>query len=179
MVFITLIFLSVGFISYMAFGTEVQTVILLNLPGTAAVNTIQALYALAICLSIPLQLFPAIRIAENGIFGKKSGKRNPTVKWLKNAFRLFAVLVCAGIAIAGSNDLDKFVSLVGSLCCLPLCFIFPPLFHLKAIAGTFRQKATDIILVVFGVCSMMYAAGITIALWSEGGDSAPISRCPA
>jgi proton-coupled amino acid transporter len=179
MVFITLIFLSVGFISYMAFGTEVQTVILLNLPGTTAVNTIQALYALAICLSIPLQLFPAIRIVENGLFGKKSGKRNPTVKWLKNSFRLFAVLVCAGIAIAGSNDLDKFVSLVGSLCCLPLCFIFPPLFHLKAIASTFRQKATDVILVVFGVCSMAYAAGITIALWSEGGESAPISRCPA
>ncbi|KAI8083361.1 transmembrane amino acid transporter protein-domain-containing protein [Gilbertella persicaria] len=178
MVFITGIFLSVGFISYLAFGSQVQTVILLNMPGTAVVNTVQGLYALAICLSIPLQLFPAIRIVENGLF-TRSGKYNAMVKWQKNIFRFVAVLVCAGVAIGGSSDLDKFVSLVGSLCCVPLCFFFPPLFHLKAIARTWRQKAIDIAIIVFGIASMTYTTGITIALWSEGGESAPISRCPA
>ncbi|CAO3626761.1 unnamed protein product [Cunninghamella blakesleeana] len=173
---ITIIFISVGFLSYLAFGNTVQTVILLNLPGTAAVNTVQALYALAICLSIPLQLFPAIRITENALFSK-SGKNNPIVKWQKNIFRFLSVLLCAGIAIAGSDDLDKFVSLVGSLCCLPLCFIFPPLFHLKAIASTWRQKAIDISIFVFGICSMTYATAITVSLWSAGGDGTPISRC--
>ncbi|CAO3617315.1 unnamed protein product [Cunninghamella echinulata] len=173
---ITLIFISVGFFSYLAFGDTVQTVILLNLPGTAAVNTVQGLYALAICLSIPLQLFPAIRISENAIFSK-SGKHNPIVKWQKNIFRFLAVLLCASIAIAGSGDLDKFVSLVGSLCCVPLCFIFPPLFHLKAIANTWRQKLIDISIFIFGVCSMTYTTGITIALWSAGGEDVPISRC--
>ncbi|KAG1133312.1 hypothetical protein G6F42_001560 [Rhizopus arrhizus] len=178
MVFITGIFLSVGFFSYLAFGSEVQTVILLNMPGTAVVNTVQGLYALAICLSIPLQLFPAIRIVENGLF-TRSGKYNNTVKWQKNVFRFASVLICACIAIGGSGDLDKFVSLVGSLCCVPLCFIFPPLFHLKAIAKSWRQKAVDITILIFGVLSMTYTTGITIALWSQGGESAPISRCPA
>ncbi|KAG2212789.1 hypothetical protein INT46_002117 [Mucor plumbeus] len=178
MVFITTIFLSVGFFSYLAFGSEVQTVILLNMPGTAVVNTVQGLYALAICLSIPLQLFPAIRIIENGLF-TRSGKFNNTVKWQKNVFRFVSVLICACIAIGGSGDLDKFVSLVGSLCCVPLCFIFPPLFHLKAIARSWRQKAIDITIIFFGVLSMTYTTGITIALWSQGGEAAPISRCPA
>ncbi|CAO3596757.1 unnamed protein product [Absidia cylindrospora] len=173
---ITSIFLSVGFISYLAFGDQVQTVILLNLPGTLAVNTIQALYALAICLSIPLQLFPAIRITENALFSR-SGKHNPVVKWQKNVFRFMAVLACACVAIIGSSDLDKFVSLVGSLCCVPLCFVFPPLFHYKAIANTWRQKTIDIMILVFGVLSMAYATGITLLLWSEGGAEAPISRC--
>lgn len=176
MVFITAIFLSVGFISYLAFGNKVQTVILLNMPATPMVNTVQALYALAICLSIPLQLFPAIRIIENLLF-TRSGKHNPIVKWEKNVFRLLAVLGCAGIAIAGSGDLDKFVSLVGSLCCVPLCFLFPPLFHFKAVARTWWKKALDIAVIVFGVLSMTYTTGITIALWSAGGEEAPISRC--
>ncbi|ORZ12600.1 transmembrane amino acid transporter protein-domain-containing protein [Absidia repens] len=176
MVGITSIFLSVGFISYLAFGDQVQTVILLNLPGTFAVNTVQALYALAICLSIPLQLFPAIRITETALFSR-SGKHNLVVKWQKNVFRFMAVLACAGVAIMGSSDLDKFVSLVGSLCCLPLCYLFPPLFHLKAIANTWRQKAIDITILIFGILSMTYTTGITIALWSEGGAEAPISRC--
>ncbi|GAA5803803.1 hypothetical protein HPULCUR_009288 [Helicostylum pulchrum] len=177
MIFITSIFLSVGFISYLAFGSDVQTVILLNMPPTATVNTVQALYALAICLSIPLQLFPAIRIIENGLF-TKSGKHNNMVKWQKNVFRFGSVLICACIAIAGSGDLDKFVSLVGSLCCVPLCFIFPPLFHLKAVAKSWRQKTVDIVILLFGIVSMTYTTGITIALWSAGGGAAPISRCP-
>lgn len=178
MVGITTIFLSVGFISYMAFGSKVQTVILLNMPATPVVNMVQALYAMAIMLSIPLQLFPAIRIIENMLFSR-SGKHNVVVKWEKNAFRFAAVLGCAGIAIAGSNDLDKFVSLVGSLACLPLCFLFPPLFHLKAVARTWTQKTIDCTILVFGVLAMIYATGITISLWSAGGAEAPVSRCPA
>ncbi|CAO3671052.1 unnamed protein product [Rhizopus stolonifer] len=178
MVFITAIFLSVGFISYLAFGSQVQTVILLNMPDSVAVNAVQALYALAICLSIPLQLFPAIRIIETGLF-TRSGKYDSFVKWQKNVFRFVSVLICAAIAIAGSSDLDKFVSLIGSLCCVPLCFFFPPLFHLKAIANNWRQKTIDVLIIIFGIVSMTYTTGITIALWSEGGEAAPISRCPA
>jgi proton-coupled amino acid transporter len=178
MVFITSIFLSVGFISYLAFGSQVQTVILLNMPDTTALNTVQGLYALAICLSIPLQLFPAIRIIENGLF-TRSGKHNRLVKWQKNLFRLLSVLSCAMMAIVGSSDLDKFVSLIGSLCCVPLCFFFPPLFHLKAIASHWRQKAIDVIIIIFGVLSMTFTTGITLALWSKGGEPAPVTCCPA
>lgn len=178
MVFITALFLSVGFISYMAFGKDVQTVILLNLPATPIVDTIQGLYAIAICLSIPLQLFPAIRIMENGLF-TRSGKHNPIVKWQKNAFRFLSVLACAGIAIAGSGDLDKFVSLIGSVCCVPLCFLFPPLFHLKGVAQTFRQKFVDIAIIVFGLVSMIYTTFITVSLWSSSDEAPPVSRCIA
>lgn len=177
MLFITILFISIGLLSYLAFGDQVQTVILLNLPATPVVNTIQGLYALAICLSIPLQLFPAIRIVEQGLFSK-SGKHNPIVKWQKNMFRFASVLLCAAVAIAGSKDLDKFVSLIGSLFCIPLCFLFPPLFHLKACANDFKHKAIDISIIVFGMICMVYTTFITVGLWtSEGEPAAPISRC--
>ncbi|KAG2180429.1 hypothetical protein INT44_003433 [Umbelopsis vinacea] len=180
MIFITILFTSVGAISYMAFGDQVQTVILLNLPtGDPMVSAVQTLYSIAICLSIPLQLFPAIRIIETGLF-TRSGKYNNLVKWQKNVFRFFFVLLCAAIAIGGSNDLDKFVSIVGSFCCVPLCFIFPPLFHLKAVARTTWERSTDIAIIVFGVCSMVFTTGITIAEWGSTAQGPnPIDSCVA
>lgn len=180
MLFITLLFISIGLLSYLAFGDKVQTVILLNLPATPVVNTIQGLYAMAICLSIPLQLFPAIRIVETALFSK-SGKHNPIVKWQKNMFRFASVLLSAAVAIAGSSDLDKFVSLIGSVCCIPLCFLFPPLFHLKGVAEKRHEKAIDILIIVFGVLCMIYTTYITVGLWFQeevGGEpSTPVSRC--
>lgn len=88
-----------------------------NLPqDDKFVNASQFLYSIAILLSTPLQLFPAVRIMENGLFApQKSGKRSLKVKWEKNAFRTLVVVLCAVIAWVGAADLDKFVSLIGSL----------------------------------------------------------------
>lgn len=125
MVVITFIFLSAGALSYAAYGSATKTVILLNLPqDDKFVNVVQFLYSLAILLSTPLQLFPAIRIMENELF-TRSGKYNPYIKWKKNGFRFFLVTVCAIIAWCGANDLDKFVSLVGSFACVPLIYVYP------------------------------------------------------
>jgi len=117
MIGITVLFTSLGALSYAAFGSKTQTVVLLNLPQQSHwVQSVQALYSIAIMLSIPLQLFPAVRIMENGIF-TRSGKHNNLVKWEKNFFRTLSLLMCAAIAIWAGDDLDKFVSIVGSVAC--------------------------------------------------------------
>lgn len=114
-----------GALSYAAFGSSTKTVILLNLPqDNKFVNSVQFLYSLAILLSTPLQLFPAIRIMENGLF-TRSGKYNPYIKWKKNVFRFVLVVLCALIAWGGAADLDKFVALVGSFACVPLVYVYP------------------------------------------------------
>ena len=125
MILITVIFISIGALSYAAFGSSTRTVVLLNLPqDNKFVNAVQLLYSLAILLSTPLQLFPAIRIMENALF-TRSGKYNRYIKWKKNVFRFFMVIVCALIAWGGAGDLDKFVSLVGSFACVPLIYVYP------------------------------------------------------
>ena len=125
MIIITVVFISMGALSYAAFGSSTKTVILLNLPqDNKSVNAIQFLYSLAILLSTPLQLFPAIRIMENGLF-TRSGKFNPYIKWKKNVFRFVLVVICALIAWGGAGDLDKFVALVGSFACVPLVYVYP------------------------------------------------------
>lgn len=125
MIIITVIFISMGALSYAAFGSSTKTVILLNLPqDNKFVNAVQFLYSLAILLSTPLQLFPAIRIMENGFF-TRSGKFSRSIKWKKNVFRFVLVVVCALIAWGGADDLDKFVALVGSFACIPLVYVYP------------------------------------------------------
>ncbi|KAJ9488114.1 hypothetical protein VN97_g5185 [Penicillium thymicola] len=165
MVVITFIFLSAGALSYAAYGSATKTVILLNLPqDDKFVNVVQFLYSLAILLSTPLQLFPAIRIMENELF-TRSGKYNPYIKWKKNSFRFFLVMVCAVIAWCGANDLDKFVSLVGSFACVPLIYVYPPLLHLRACARSKRQAIADMALAVFGAVCCVYTTYLTLMSW--------------
>ena len=125
MIFITILFMLMGALSYAAFGSATKTVVLLNLPQDSKfVNAVQLLYSLAILLSTPLQLFPAIGIMETKLFSR-SGKNNPYTKWKKNVFRFFLVAICALIAWGGASDLDKFVALVGSFACVPLVYVYP------------------------------------------------------
>ena len=125
MIIITVIFVSMGALSYAAYGSNTKTVVILNLPqDDKFVNGVQFLYSMAILLSTPLQIFPAIRITETELF-TRSGKYNPWIKWQKNVFRFVVVMLCAAIAWGGAGDLDKFVSLVGAFACVPLVYIYP------------------------------------------------------
>jgi apolipoprotein N-acyltransferase len=63
-------------------------------------------------LSVPLQLFPAVRILENGLF-TRSGKVDTSVKWTKNIFRWFLLFFTTAVSSWGAADLDKFVAFVG------------------------------------------------------------------
>ncbi|GAA95552.1 uncharacterized protein L969DRAFT_85241 [Mixia osmundae IAM 14324] len=181
MVFLAILFGGAGVLSYAAYGSKIQTVVMVNLPqDSRAVNVVQLLYSLAIMLSTPLQLFPAVRIMENGLFSS-SGKYSNRVKWQKNTFRVSMVVFCMLVAWLGSNDLDKFVSLIGSLACVPLCFCYPALLHYRACAKTRRQKATDIALCIFGVIVTLFTTFNTIRMLAteQSGGPPSFGNCPA
>ncbi|OTB07756.1 hypothetical protein M426DRAFT_317649 [Hypoxylon sp. CI-4A] len=168
MIIITVLFITMGAVSYAAYGSKTETVVLLNLPqDNRLVNGVQFLYSLAILLSTPLQIFPAVRITENALF-TRSGKYNPYIKWQKNMFRFFVVFLCAIIAWGGADDLDKFVALVGNFACIPLVYIYPPLLHYKGVARTRIRKVTDIALCVFGFIAMAYTTSLTVISWASG-----------
>ena len=164
MVGVMVLFAGAGALAYAAFGSSIQTVVFVNLPqDDKFVNTSQFLYSIAILLSTPLQLFPAVRIMENGLFSR-SGKYNHKVKWEKNLFRAGCVFACAAIAWAGAADLDKFVSLIGSVACVPLCFCYPAMLHYKACAHSRKQKVLDITLFVFGLLAAVYTTTQTVSV---------------
>ncbi|KAI5796549.1 transmembrane amino acid transporter protein-domain-containing protein [Geopyxis carbonaria] len=168
MIVITAIFVSMGALCYAAYGSATKTVVILNLPqDNRFVNGVQFLYSLAILLSTPLQLFPAIRIMETGLF-PRSGKYNTKVKWMKNLFRFCVVIVTAMISWGGADDLDKFVALIGSFACIPLVYIYPPLLHMRAYPGRgWAAMTVEKGLVVFGAIVMIYTTGLTVMKWRD------------
>lgn len=161
---ITVIFTSVGALCYATFGTDTQIEIISNYPQESKlVNAVQFIYALAVLVGTPVQLFPAMRILENRIFGhNSSGKKSAATKWKKNAFRTFLVLFCGGISIAGAGSLDTFVALIGSFACVPLVYIYPPYLHMKGIAESRRAKVADVAMMVLGLVVMIYTTIITV-----------------
>lgn len=170
MIVITFVFVSMGALCYAAYGSATQTVVILNLPQDSKfVNGVQFLYSLAILLSTPLQLFPAIRIVETSIFpARRSGKYSQKVKWQKNGFRFLIVITTALISWGGADDLDKFVALIGSFACIPLVYIYPPMLHAKAYPDRGRTQAVvEVLVVVFGGIVMVYTTALTVYKWSS------------
>ncbi|KAI7823539.1 transmembrane amino acid transporter protein-domain-containing protein [Gamsiella multidivaricata] len=179
---VAMIFMSVGALCYSSFGSNVQTIVVLNLPiKDGWTITVEILYSLAIILSVPLMLSPASKILEHGIFGAKSGALSTKVKMQKNVLRIALICVCALVSFGvGGPNLDKFVSFVGSVACMPLCFIFPAMFHYKACAKTLKAKIGDWIMGVVGIIAMVFTLYITIRSWVVvSAPDAAIDRCAA
>lgn len=163
MIIITLIFTSVGVLCYATFGSSTEIEIISNYPqDSKLVNAVQFLYSIAVLAGTPVQLYPALRIIEGKVFGRRSGKKDVMTKWKKNAFRTAVVLICGGISIIGSSNLDRFVSLIGSFACVPLVYIYPPLLHYMGVATSKREKIGDVALIVLGVVGMIYTTAVTL-----------------
>ncbi|KAJ3190391.1 neutral amino acid transporter [Gaertneriomyces sp. JEL0708] len=177
-IIIGIIFISVGGMGYLTFGSKVETIVFLNLPTGVHTQALQFFYAIAIMLSFPLTVYPSIRITEHGIFGLADGKHSQLVKWQKNMYRLCLVSCLAGVAWLGRRQLERVVSLVGCFACIPLSFIYPSLFH-SHIATKRWVRLKDMALVVFGICAMVYTTWITLEQWATGEPDVPIDRCHA
>ncbi|KAI0925876.1 hypothetical protein AcV5_008488 [Taiwanofungus camphoratus] len=179
MLLLMVMFCGAGAMSYLTFGADVQTVVIVNLDTTSKLTqAVQFLYSVAILLSVPLQLFPAVRIMENGLF-LRSGKADSRVKWQKNIFRFAVVFFCSALSWIGASDLDKFVSFVGSFACVPLCYVYPAMLHYKACARTRKQKLADVALMVFGMAAATYTTVQTVHLMIAPSPSGPpkLGRC--
>jgi proton-coupled amino acid transporter len=195
MIIVSVVMISIGALSYAAYGSHTKTVVLSNMrQDNKLVNGVQFIYSVAILLSTPLQIYPAIEITSQQLFSR-TGKYNPWIKWKKNVFRFAMVTLCAMIAWLGANDLDKFVSIVGSFACIPLVYIYPvstalslpsaiktdimkqPLMHYRAVATRPWQRVTDILLVILGFIAMAYTTGITAMSWASGTEAKPPGYC--
>ncbi|KAJ1817543.1 hypothetical protein LPJ75_001688 [Coemansia sp. RSA 2598] len=169
------LFLCVGSLSYSTFGESVEAVVLLNLPNESSWTIlVQLLYSIAILFSMPLQLFPAVKIMEAMMF-TRSGREHKAVKWQKNMFRTAMAVFIAMIAIFGADQLDNVVSLVGSFCLVPLSFIYPSSMHLRLMAHTPWVRFKDSVLIVVGVVAMVYVTYISVSTW--GASDPPLDIC--
>ncbi|KAK3348462.1 transmembrane amino acid transporter protein-domain-containing protein [Neurospora tetraspora] len=164
MVIITVVFTSVGALSYATFGTDTQIEIINNFPqDSKLVNAVQFLYSVAVLVGTPVQLFPALRIIEGKVFGPhRSGKRSLRTKWIKNMFRLGLLVLCGVVSVLGTGNLDKFVALIGSTACVPLVYVYPAYLHYKGVATGRWAKVGDVVMMVLGMVCMVYTTAVTV-----------------
>jgi proton-coupled amino acid transporter len=165
MAIITVVFTSVGALCYATFGEHTQIEIINNFPqDSKLVNAVQFLYAVAVLVGTPVQLFPALRIIEGGMFGNmRSGKRSLRTKWVKNGFRLGMVVFCGLVSVAGTGNLDRFVALIGSAACVPLVYVYPAYLHWKGVATKRWVRWGDLLMMGLGVIGMVYTTAVTVA----------------
>lgn len=165
MLICTVVFTLIGAIGYIAYGDITQASVVANIPRIPLSITVQLLYAIAMILTSPFMLYPPLTIVEKYVFGDRSGRKSLKVKFGKNFVRSLIAIVCASVSFGvGAENLNKFVSLVGSVACMPLCFIFPGLFHYKVTTNRYA-KVLDILLVIWGFGIMIYTMYVNIDSW--------------
>ena len=170
-------------LTYLAFGdANLMSIVTLTLPAPnafAPVHLVKILYSLALIFTYPLQLFPVIRITESKVFKKLNrGPVSLPRKWLKNVFRLFICACTAGVALAGNANFSNLVALIGSFCCVPLAFIYPPLIAFRTTRLGCCQKGALAVCLVFGLFTTSFCSYRAIATWG-GTAEAQESVCNA
>ena len=171
MVLITAFFLALGSIGYLTFGATTDTFVTLNLdPGPFALAS-RAMFASAILLCYPLNIYPAIQSLEHVLgIGDALPHDATDSGWRRAALRNTARALLVGgayaFAIAAKDAYDNLTGLTGGLCAVPLAFIFPGLFHYKMHPEASKAaKAFDVGLVLFGAIMAPLAVVTALITW--------------
>ncbi|KAJ2127690.1 hypothetical protein GGH17_004640, partial [Coemansia sp. RSA 788] len=111
------------------------------------------------------------------LFPRRSGKRSRTVKMQKNVFRALLLALVMAVSVVGVERVDKLVAIIGGSACIPLSFIYPPLFHLRAAAVSRWERMRDMTLAVVGTVVCVYVTYGAVSRW--GANDPPHDFCDA
>mmetsp|Transcript_2104 Transcript_2104/g.4662 ORF Transcript_2104/g.4662 Transcript_2104/m.4662 type:complete len:607 (-) Transcript_2104:264-2084(-) len=160
-----------GISCWMVFGDEVRTVMTTSLPLGRLATSVQLAYSLAVVFTFPLQNFPSLEIVcvmvERMLpsTGKvDGGSSNSAYRSITSTLLIFLL---STIAIVAMNDLDKVVSLMGSLLGCPLAFVIPPLIQNQLEKGQISEtkRRVNIMVAVLGVGAMVVSSITTLLKW--------------
>eukprot|EP00578_Thalassiosira_sp_NH16_P020939 CAMPEP_0181086462 /NCGR_PEP_ID=MMETSP1071-20121207/5762_1 /TAXON_ID=35127 /ORGANISM="Thalassiosira sp., Strain NH16" /LENGTH=504 /DNA_ID=CAMNT_0023168305 /DNA_START=39 /DNA_END=1550 /DNA_ORIENTATION=+ len=132
-------YLLFGTTCWMAFGNDVRTVMTTSLPPGTMATTVQLAYSLAVVFTFPLQNFPSLEIVSAVVgrmlppAGNGTGKVGDSFR--RNVISSALVVLLSVIALSAMDDLDRVVSLMGSLLGCPLAFVLPPLIQNRLDTG--------------------------------------------
>ncbi|OQS04577.1 vacuolar amino acid transporter [Thraustotheca clavata] len=153
-------------VNYVAIGENIEPLVVSSLARNGWTISVQAGYSIAQLLSYPLFLFPAVKIIEDMLL---LPRRSSGLKAQKNLVRALIVIMTVMVAYFGQDRLDLFVSIVGAFCCVPLSFIYPPLFYLKLFPDTsFFSKFLDTSVVLIGIVTFIFVTWSNIQKWQSG-----------
>jgi proton-coupled amino acid transporter len=155
------IYIGFAHLNYIAYGSNTQPMITFNLPESSIiVQMIIIAYILILVPSILIQFFPAIRVMEQRYVDPNFTGKKRTIAI--NILRGFVMVANLLLAVIFGEKFDLFLSLIGSLTCVPLGISIPGLLHLKLQGKRVKDKIIDIGLVTIGVIITIMTSGISI-----------------
>mmetsp|Transcript_8954 Transcript_8954/g.19329 ORF Transcript_8954/g.19329 Transcript_8954/m.19329 type:complete len:516 (-) Transcript_8954:173-1720(-) len=169
-----------GMTCWMAFGDNVRTVMTTSLPPGKLASSVQLAYSLAVVFTFPLQNFPSLEIVcatverilssmhdkavggDDGVYGSSNSSTAQ-----RNIISTLLVISLSFIAVLTMDDLDKVVSLMGSLLGCPLAFVIPPLIQNQLANGEIGEwkRQVNVLVAMFGVGAMIVSSITTILNW--------------
>lgn len=167
MTLISCLLTSVGLLGYLAYGKDVDTIILVNFTPGATVSVIQVAYSIGAFCTMPIFFLPSITLMEVNFFTPMS---NPPMlrKFAKNAFRIFVVALLAITSIYGAAALENFTSMLGAVCGVPLAFVFPALVHLRLVEDIKPwEKVMDYVLIISGLVLTVTITIVNALNWGK------------
>ncbi|KAJ2317170.1 hypothetical protein IWW51_005439 [Coemansia sp. RSA 2702] len=81
------------------------------------------------------------------------------------------------VSVVGVERVDKLVAVIGGAACIPLSFIYPPLFHMRAAATSRYERIRDGVLVALGCVVCVYVTQGAVSRW--GASDPPHDFCDA
>ncbi|CCE63654.1 hypothetical protein TPHA_0F01700 [Tetrapisispora phaffii CBS 4417] len=198
MLTMSIIFILIGTCGYLSYGEKIKVIILQSFAPGIFVNIIIVCFTIGILLSTPLQLFSLTSLLEDFLFTKKKiavadedlkvleesdilcsesdteaqGTKHINLRVYKIILRFLIVTTVCLIGYITSDKLNKLVAIVGSLACIPLVYIYPPLLNLYecSLPGIIKNNWSilpfvfDLFLIISGLCGMMYTSYRSVIL---------------
>lgn len=88
----------------------------------------------------------------------------------KNVSRAVIVALSCVVALSVYDQLDRFLSITGSLTCIPVAFLIPAALHLEVIAKPDNDKTAKILdwaILVGGTVALLYCTTVAILTFSD------------
>lgn len=129
--FIIALLVAFSCISYIAFSSETQDMITLNLPHDNLTSFCQICYSFGLLCTYPIQFIPAIDIAEKAVLYDRLPNFRGFPRAKSMIVRSALVLVTAFLAMV-IPKFGLFINLSGAFVCTALAFVLPALMYNKA-----------------------------------------------
>lgn len=172
LVVVVVLFAGFGALCYAAFGSAVLMPVTLNVQSSVAVDAlIRFGYSVAVVFTYPLQLLPIADMLEGSCSKPPAHCASLSAATRRHLSRSFLILFTCLVAECGASQFDRFVSLVGAICGIPLAFILPNLIYLRLSQTLNLPKSPRQLVarvgVVIGVVGSISSGVATLISWAE------------
>ena len=169
---IAVVYIMFGEFTMLAWGnndTFDYPIITSSLPTKSIVTYIlKILFSINLLFTYPLMIHPANIVVESWFFSNWEKTRSRQM--MKNLSRSIIVALSCVVALSVYDKLESFLSITGSLTCIPIAFIIPAALHLEIIAKKDNDKCgkiKDWSIIVCSMIAMLYCTTSAVITFND------------